>query len=137
METSISNSPIQLSNTSSSYAQYLESLPNNRTKEYNQMAQIALKASKYLLNNNCKKYVSVLTLKNGAIVIASFHSLKIDFRIGADDKKCVEVISTHKLPKSDLLDHCEQLHSQVNKSVNIYRRLLPADYVDGLSKVLY
>lgn len=58
MEDSISKSPIKLSNTSSSYAQYLESLPNNQTKEYDQLAQIVLKASKYLLNNICKKCVS-------------------------------------------------------------------------------
>lgn len=57
MEESISKSPIQLSSNSSSYAQYLESLPNNKTKEYDRVAQIVLKASKYLLNNNCKKYV--------------------------------------------------------------------------------
>lgn len=56
MEESISKSPIQLSNTSSSYAQYLESLPNNQTMKYDQLAQIVLKASKYLLNNNCKRY---------------------------------------------------------------------------------
>lgn len=55
MEESISNSPIQLTNNSSSYAQYLESLPNNQTKEFDQLAQTVLKASKYLLNNNCKK----------------------------------------------------------------------------------
>lgn len=59
MEESISKSRIQLSNTSSSYAQYLESLPNNYTKEYDKIAQIVLKASKYLLNNNCKKCVMI------------------------------------------------------------------------------
>lgn len=59
MEESISKSPIQLSSNSSSYAQYLESLPNNKTKEYDRVAQIVLKASKYLLNNNCKKYVVI------------------------------------------------------------------------------
>lgn len=57
MEESISNSHIQLSNTSSSYAQYLESLPTNYTMEYDQIAQIILKASKYLLTNNCKMCV--------------------------------------------------------------------------------
>lgn len=58
MEESISNSRIQLLNTSSSYAQYLESLPNNNTMDYDRVAQIVLKASKYLLNNNCKKCVN-------------------------------------------------------------------------------
>lgn len=57
MEESISKSRIQLSNTSSSYAQYLESLPTNHTMEHDQVAQIILKASKNLLTNNCKKYV--------------------------------------------------------------------------------
>lgn len=56
MEESISKSRIHLSNTSSSYAQYLESLPNNSTTEHDQIAQIILKASKYLANH-CKKYV--------------------------------------------------------------------------------
>lgn len=57
MEESISNSRIQLSNTSSSYAQYLESLPTNYTMENDQVAKIILKASQYLLNNNCKMCV--------------------------------------------------------------------------------
>lgn len=57
MEESISKSPIKLSNTSSSYAQYLDSLPNNETKECDKVAQIVLKASKYLLNY-CKKFVN-------------------------------------------------------------------------------
>lgn len=55
MEDTISKSPIQLSSNSSSYAQYLESLPNNQTKEFDKIAQIVLRASKYLLNNDCKK----------------------------------------------------------------------------------
>ncbi|XP_031620899.1 peroxidase [Contarinia nasturtii] len=109
MEESISNSRIQLSNTSSSYAQYLENLPNNYTKEYDKIAQIVLKASKYLLNNNCKK-------------------------AGLDDKKCVEAISTYKLPKCDLLEQCEQLN-KTTMSIKSYRRLLPAHYADGLSKM--
>ncbi|XP_055315121.1 peroxidase isoform X2 [Sitodiplosis mosellana] len=109
MEESISNSRIQLSNTSSSYAQYLESLPNNYTMEYDKIAQIVLKASKYLLNNNCKK-------------------------AGLDDNKCVEAISTYTLPKCDLLDKCEQLN-ETKSSINSYRRLLPAHYADGLSKM--
>lgn len=58
MEESISNSRIQFSNTSSSYAQYLESLPTNYTMEYNKVALIILKASQYLLNNKCKMWVS-------------------------------------------------------------------------------
>lgn len=63
MEESISNSRIQLLNTSSSYAQYLESLPTNVTMEYDKIAQIILKASKYLLNNICKKCVCVYITK--------------------------------------------------------------------------
>lgn len=54
MEESISNSRIKLSNTSASYAQYLDNLPNNQTKEFDKVAEVILKASKYLLNNNCK-----------------------------------------------------------------------------------
>lgn len=54
-EESILRSPIHLSSNSSSYAQYLESMPTNKTKEFDKVAQIALRASKYLLNNNCKK----------------------------------------------------------------------------------
>lgn len=56
-EESILRSSIQLSSNSSSYAQYLESLPTNKTQEYDKVAQIVLRASKYLLNNNCKRYV--------------------------------------------------------------------------------
>lgn len=53
-------------------------------------------------------------------------------RAGADDTKCVEAISSYKLPKCDLLDECEELNG--NK-IGSYRRLLPAHYADGLSKV--
>lgn len=56
-EESILNSPIQLNSNSTSYAQYLESLPNNKSKEFDKVAQIVLRASKYLLNNNCRRYV--------------------------------------------------------------------------------
>lgn len=54
-ENAISNSPIHVSNTSSSYAQLLDSLPNNQTMEFDRLAQIVLKASRYLLNNDCIK----------------------------------------------------------------------------------
>lgn len=54
------------------------------------------------------------------------------FRAGVDDKKCVEAISTYKLPQCDLLDQCEQLNENF---INSYRRLIPAHYADGLSKV--
>lgn len=72
MEESISNSRIQLSNTSSSYAQYLESLPNNYTREYDKIAQIVLKASKYLLNNNCKQCVLILMCVCVIFVVKQF-----------------------------------------------------------------
>lgn len=51
-----------------------------------------------------------------------------------DDRKCAEVLSMHQVPKSDLLEECEQLND-LTKGVNSYRRLLPAHYADGLSKV--
>lgn len=54
-ENAILNSPIHVSNSSSSYAQLLDSLPNNQTMEFDRMAQIVLKASQYLENNNCIK----------------------------------------------------------------------------------
>lgn len=145
MEESISNSRIQLLNTSSSYAQYLESLPNNYTREYDKIAQIVLKASKYLLNNNCKKCVIIdfILLNELRIIMElcvfcffsfSFRFVHFDYRIGIDDKKCVEAISTYELPKTELLDQCEQLN-EFEANINSYRRLLPAYYADGLSKV--
>lgn len=56
-------------------------------------------------------------------------------RIGFDDQDCVDVISTYKLPESDLLSQCEELHDDDVEAINVYRRLLPANYIDGLSKV--
>lgn len=56
-------------------------------------------------------------------------------RIGTDDQDCADVIATYKLPESDLLDQCEALHESKDEAVNVYRRLLPANYLDGLSKV--
>lgn len=69
------------------------------------------------------------------VAIVSCSLFSISFRIGTDDQECVDVISTYKLPKSDLLDQCESLHENKSDTVNVYRRLLAANYVDGLSKV--
>lgn len=55
-------------------------------------------------------------------------------RAGIDDKKCAIAISTYRLPNTDLLDQCEEL-KHVPATINTYRRLLPANYADGLSKV--
>lgn len=64
--------------------------------------------------------------------------LDLIFRAGMDDKMCVEAMSTYKLPKSDLLDQCEELNTnETNNFINSYRRLLPAHYADGLSKVCF
>lgn len=137
MEESISKSRIQLSNTSSSYAQYLESLPTNHTIEHDQIALIILKASKNLLNNVCKKCVQLFDRwfgkRNEMICVWTIFFL--DYRDGYDDKTCAEVVSTYKLPKSDLLNQCERLNDD-KTSINSYRRLLPANYADGLSKVM-
>lgn len=54
-ENAILNSPIHVSNSSTSYAQLLDSLPNNQTMEFDKLAQIVLKASQYLSNNDCIK----------------------------------------------------------------------------------
>lgn len=55
-------------------------------------------------------------------------------RAGVDERLCVEAISTYRLPRCDLLGRCEEL---MNAAVGVhsYRRLLPANYADGLSKV--
>lgn len=55
-------------------------------------------------------------------------------RAGVDDKACAEAISTYELPKSELLDRCETL-IDAKVGIHSYRRLLPANYADGLSKV--
>lgn len=49
----ISNSRIHIGNESISFAQLLESLPNNQSKEHDALAQIILKASVHLLNRHC------------------------------------------------------------------------------------
>lgn len=56
------------------------------------------------------------------------------YRAGIDDKACAEAISTYELPNGDLLDQCEAL-IDAKVGIHSYRRLLPANYADGLSKV--
>lgn len=51
----ISTSNIKVGNDTASYAQLIENLPNTQAKEYDKIAQVVLKASKYLLNNDCTK----------------------------------------------------------------------------------
>lgn len=55
-------------------------------------------------------------------------------RAGIDEKRCAEAISTYQLPNGDLLGQCENL-LDAKVGVHSYRRLLPANYADGLSKV--
>lgn len=55
-------------------------------------------------------------------------------RAGIDDKACAEAISTCELPSGDLLGQCEVL-MDAKVGIHSYRRLLPANYADGLSKV--
>lgn len=55
-------------------------------------------------------------------------------RSGIDENKCAEAISTYELPNGDLLSRCEAL-IDAKVGVHSYRRLLPANYADGLSKV--
>lgn len=56
-------------------------------------------------------------------------------RIGIEDDVCAEAISTYELPKSSLREKCEELHQSETHGVYTYRRLLPANYADGLDKV--
>lgn len=113
LEDAISRSRIKLRNDSLSYAQLLESLPNDQAKEYDHIAQIVLKASVQLLNANC---------------------LERD----VSSVRCAKEIAKYSLPPGQLLDKCKavQQHSH-RKGIHIYRRLLPAHYNDGLYKVFF
>lgn len=55
LEFTIASSNIKVGNDTASYAQLIENLPNKQAKEYDQIAQVVLKASKYLLHNDCTK----------------------------------------------------------------------------------
>lgn len=52
--------------------------------------------------------------------------------MGIPSKDCVKFLSKYQLPDSDLKNKC---HDELNKTDHKpYRRLLPADYKDGLRK---
>lgn len=57
LEDSISNSRINVTDKSISFAQLLESLPNERSKEYDKIGQTMLEASIRIVNAHCTKYV--------------------------------------------------------------------------------
>lgn len=58
-------------------------------------------------------------------------------RLGYDEKECVKLISSYQLPTGDLLNKCQQIQAQNMFDSNTYRRLLPANYADGLHKVRF
>lgn len=49
-------------------------------------------------------------------------------------EQCASELSAIPLPDSDLLDKCREINP-LNTS-NIYRRLLPVNYADGLYQVI-
>lgn len=53
LEAAISQSRINVRNESISFAQLLESLPNEESKEFDRTAQIVLKASMQLYHQHC------------------------------------------------------------------------------------
>lgn len=113
LEDSISHSRIKLRNDSLSYAQLLDSLPNDQAKEYDRIAQIVLKSSKQLLNVNC--------LEQGI----------------TNTQQCAKEIGKYSLPPGELLTKCKAVQQHAYRTgIHVYRRLLPAHYNDGLYKVI-
>ena len=97
----------RVDNGTISYAQLIESLPDDEAKVVDSIAQDILKSSSYLLNMYCKN-------RN---ILA---------------KECVKFMSKYSIPEtSDLAAKCVSL----NMIYKGYRRLLPATYKDGLQKV--
>ncbi|XP_037029524.1 peroxidase isoform X1 [Bradysia coprophila] len=112
LEDSISNSRINVTDKSISFAQLLEGLPNERSKEYDRIGQIILEASIKILNAHCTKN-------------------------GYKAHDCARMIAKIPLPESDVLGQCNNIAEDDNITMtsNVYRRLLPAAYKDGLYKM--
>ncbi|KAJ6637386.1 Peroxidase [Pseudolycoriella hygida] len=112
LEDAISNSRVNITEKSISFAQLLESLPNERSKEYDKIGQIMLEASIKIINSHCTKF-------------------------GYAAQDCARAIAEFPLPDSDILIKCNNISLDDSKTStsNIYRRLLPAAYKDGLYKM--
>uniref|UniRef100_A0A6B2E8B5 Putative chorion peroxidase n=1 Tax=Phlebotomus kandelakii TaxID=1109342 RepID=A0A6B2E8B5_9DIPT len=94
-------------------AQLLDGLPTDQAKEYDRVAQTLLKTSSNLLHAVCRP-------KSVA------------------DKECARQLAHMDVPPSEVKDQCNQmsyLNSAKGSGYHAYRRLLPADYKDGLYKI--
>uniref|UniRef100_A0A7G3ASP0 Putative oxidase/peroxidase n=1 Tax=Lutzomyia longipalpis TaxID=7200 RepID=A0A7G3ASP0_LUTLO len=102
----------RVQNGSISNAQLLDGLPTDQAKEYDRVAQIMLKTSTNLLHTVCRS-------NNVA------------------DKECAKYLAHLDVPPSEVKDQCIQITNMnlAKGSYHAYRRLLPADYKDGLYKV--
>lgn len=92
-----------------SHANLIETLPDDDAKSIDNLSQIILKASSYLLNTLCKP-----------------HSI--------GNKDCVKFMSKYSLPAlNNLTAECNK--KVANVKYLGYRRLLPASYRDGLQQI--
>lgn len=114
-----------------SFGQLLESLPNNQSKAKDREGLIILKASVQLLNQYCLRLVIDLIFNNkrfNKFIFCHSHS-------GYSSQQCATELSAIHLPESEARRKCEEL--QETNASNTYRRLLPANYVDGLYQVIW
>ncbi|GAB0096535.1 hypothetical protein DMENIID0001_120590 [Sergentomyia squamirostris] len=112
LETTLANRA-RIQNGSISEAQLLDGLPSAQTKIYDRVAQIMLKTSMNLLHTICRPN-------------------------NIPDKDCAKYLARIDLPQSEVRDRCQQmsyLNSAKGSGYHAYRRLLPANYKDGLYKV--
>lgn len=91
-----------------SHAQLIDSLPDQDAKNIDNIAQDILKSSSYLLHSYCRSS-------------------------DISNKDCVKFMTQYQLPETMLRDRCVK---EVEKTkYHSYRRLLPANYKDGIQKV--
>ncbi|XP_059610115.1 peroxidase [Phlebotomus argentipes] len=103
----------RVQNGSISDAQLLDGLPTDQAKEYDRVAQIVLKTSSNLLHTVCRPH-------------------------NVADKDCAKHLAHLDVPPSEVKDQClhmSYLNSAKGSGYHAYRRLLPADYKDGLYKI--
>lgn len=111
-ELNIMHSRHKVHNGSISHGLLLESYPTLLSVRENLIANMILKTTEYLENNNCKKH-------------------------GIGAKECGKYAMGHDIPNGTLLKElCQSqlTNTSSDRQINSYRRLLPSEYHDGIHK---
>lgn len=112
LEEYVLSTGIHVANESSSYALYLDHLPTELVKDLDKAASLMLKLSSHFVYSEC-------------------------ITKGIPHKYCAQYISRLNIPKnSNVHKECAAINARSKDAPGQpYRRLLPAEYTDGLYKI--